>query len=85
MGFMSPPRPSVDPELAAAREAEKQRLAKEEAAAAERKAQFERKQRANLLGSRSLQSEELSGFTGYRRRAMGGSASSTPQSGSIRS
>jgi hypothetical protein len=83
MGFMSPPRPSVDPELVKAREAEKERLAKEEAASEKRKADLQRKQRANLLGTRSLQSEEIGGFTGYRRRVMGGD--STPKSGSIRS
>ena len=67
MGFMSPPRPSVDPELAKAREAEKQRLAAQEAEDKRRKESRERRQRANLLGTRTLQSEEIGGFTGYRR------------------
>ena len=83
MGFMSPPRPSVDPELVKAREAEKQRLAAQEAEDKRRKESRERRQRANLLGTRSLQSEEIGGFTGYRRKVMGGS--SEPKSGSIRS
>ena len=72
MGFMSAPKPPPpDPELVKAREAEQKRLAEEKAEAERRAADMERKQRANLLGTRSLQDEELEGFGGYRRKNLG--------------
>ena len=75
-----PSIPGPDPELAAQRKAEEERLAKEQQAAEAAKADKERKQRANLLGQRSLQDEDISGFGGFRR--MG----TTPSKGkSIRS
>lgn len=72
MGFMSAPRaPGPDPELVKQREAEEKRLAEEKAAADRRAADMERKKRANLLGARSLQDEEIEGFGGYRRNNLG--------------
>ncbi len=72
MGFMSTPRPpGPDPELVKKREAEEKRLAGEKAEAERRAADMERKKRANLLGTRSLQDEELEGFGGYRRKNLG--------------
>tara|TARA_R100001510_G_C7618170_1_gene179754 strand:+ start:803 stop:991 length:189 start_codon:yes stop_codon:yes gene_type:complete len=53
------------------REAEEKRLAGEKAEAERRAADMERKKRANLLGTRSLQDEELEGFGGYRRKNLG--------------
>jgi len=62
-----PSIPGPDPELVAQRKAEEERLAKEQQAAEAAKADKERKQRANLLGQRSLQEEDISGFGGFRR------------------
>jgi len=58
------------------REAEQKRLAEEKAESERRAADMERKKRANLLGTRSLQDEELEGFTGYRRKNLGKSVRS---------
>ncbi len=72
MGFMSAPSPpGPDPELVKQRKAEEERLAKQKEEERRRTADMERKKRANLLGQRSLQDEELEGFTGYRRRNLG--------------
>jgi hypothetical protein len=72
MGFMSAPKmPGPDPELVKQREAEEARLKKEKEDSAARQADMDRKQRANLLGQRSLQDPEVEGFTGYRRRNLG--------------
>ena len=72
MGFMSAPRaPGPDPELVKQREAEQKRLADEKAEAERRAADMERKKRANLLGARSLQGEDIEGFGGYRRKNLG--------------
>jgi len=80
MGLMATPRiPGPDPELVKQREAEKARLEKEQEAADARAADEERKRRANLVGTRSLQDEEIRGFGGFRN--MG---ESQPKSGSIR-
>ncbi|BAQ87416.1 hypothetical protein [uncultured Mediterranean phage uvMED] len=77
MGFMSAPKPPPpDPELVKQREAEQKRLAEEKAESERRAADMERKKRANLLGTRSLQDEELEGFTGYRRKNLGKSVRS---------
>ena len=68
MGFMKPKMytPPPDPEL--------ERLKKEEAAAAKKAAdeaesraqEQDRKKKANLLGSKSLQSTEAEGYAGFR-------------------
>lgn len=65
--FGGTPQSTVDPELEAQRAEEKARLEKEKEDAAKREADAERKKRANLVGSRSLQDEELKGFGGYRQ------------------
>lgn len=68
MGSMlaTPSAPAVDPELKKQREAEKERLKKEQEDSEARRMERERKQRANLLGARSLQSEDIQGFGGFR-------------------
>ena len=72
MGFMSAPRaPGPDPELVKQREAEEARLKKEKEAEELRAADLDRKKRANLIGQRSLQDEDIEGFTGFRRRNLG--------------
>ena len=43
--------------------------------AEDRAADEERKRKENLLGARSLQSEDVEGFTGYRRKVMGAAPS----------
>lgn len=69
MGMLSPSpsMPSVDPELKAQREAESARLEKEKKALDAEKANQERKRKANLIGQESLQSDEMTGFTGFRQ------------------
>jgi len=72
MGFMSPPSPpGPDPELVKQREAEQARLDEQKKADERRAADMERKKRANLLGARSLQDEDVEGFTGFRRKNLG--------------
>ena len=72
MGLMSPPSaPGPDPELQRQRKEEEARLAEQKAADERRAADMERKKRANLLGTRSLQDEDIQGFTGYRRKNLG--------------
>lgn len=72
MGFMSAPSPpGPDPELVKQREAEEARLAKDKEETERRAADMERKKRANLLGTRSLQDEDIEGFGGYRRKNLG--------------
>lgn len=72
MGFMSPPKPpGPDPELKKQREAEQARLDEQKKQDERRAADVERKKRANLLGTRSLQDEEIEGFGGYRRKNLG--------------
>lgn len=74
MGFMSSPSvPGESQETKDLKEAEKARLAKEEELDEARKRDTERKRKANLLGTRSLQDEEISGFSGYRRKMGAGS------------
>lgn len=73
-----PKKPSVDPELAKEREAEKERLEKERVADERRKADEDRKRRANLIGARSLQDEEIRGFGGYRSAKTMGTKTPKP-------
>lgn len=64
--LFSPSVPGPDPELVRQRE-EAEAQAKAEQAEQERlAAELERKKRANLLGKKSLQSEEMEGFTGFK-------------------
>lgn len=71
-------KPSVDPELEKARKEEAERLRLEKEADERETQRKERMKRANLLGTRSLQEESVTGFRGYRQ--MG----SQKPSGSIR-
>ena len=73
MGFMKTPKVEKDPELAKQREAERQRLAAEETELENQRLDRNRKIAGNLLGSKSLQDEDMQGFVGYRRKNMGGS------------
>jgi|TARA_B100001059_G_scaffold146252_1_gene146163 hypothetical protein len=76
--LFSTPRVAPDPELAK-QKAEQERINKE--AAADQKFQREEKVRklaSNKIGQKSLQDEDVEGFTGYRRnltksKTMGGS------------
>jgi len=72
MGFMKTPKVEKDPELAKQREVEKQRLAAEQAELEGNRLDRNRKIASNLLGSKSLQDEDMQGFTGFRRKNMGG-------------
>lgn len=73
MGILSgPSAPPKDPELEKAREAEEARLAKEKLEDERRAEDAERKRRANLVGQRSLQEEDVAGFRGFRTsKSMG--------------
>ena len=80
--FSKPKMPGKSEEQIAAEKAEKERLARVEA---EDKARSERQdmvRRQNLAGQRSLQEENVEGFTGFRRKQMGQTPPQT--SGSIR-
>lgn len=80
--FSKPKAPGKSEEQIAAEKAEQERLAKSEADEESRQADQERKRKANLLGRRSLQGEDVEGFVGYRRKQMGAAKPQT--SGSIR-
>lgn len=67
MGMFGGSKPKADPELEAAKKAEKEKVAAEQAAEKRRIEETERMRRANLLGGKSLQSEELEGYTGFVR------------------
>ncbi|MDB4489443.1 hypothetical protein N9243_00560 [bacterium] len=66
-----PSMPAPDPELLAQKEAERLRLKKEEESEKRRKIDSDRIRTANLIGSRSTQSEDIEGFTGFRRKQLG--------------
>ena len=66
-----PSMPAPDQELLAQKEAEKLRLKKEEESEKRRKIDSDRVRTANLIGSRSTQSEDIEGFTGFRRKQLG--------------
>lgn len=72
------PKISVDPQLEKQRAEEKARLEDEKKKTAAKKADDERKRTSNLVGSRSLQDDDMVGFGGFRQ--MG----SSKPSGSIR-
>lgn len=64
--ILKPKVPGPDPELVKQRK-EAEEKAKAEAAEQQRlKEEQERKVRANLVGKKSLQSEEMEGFTGFK-------------------
>ena len=59
--------PQKSEEQIAAEKAAKEQAEKDKADAKSRAIDDERKKRLNLLGARSLQDENLEGFTGFRR------------------
>jgi uncharacterized protein YfeS len=65
--FSSPSMPTANPELQAQKEAETARLKKEKDALDANLKNQERKRVANLIGQESLQSDEITGFTGFRQ------------------
>lgn len=69
--FKTPSMPGPDPEAQRLKEEERQRQAAEREAIEKRRQDFNRKVANNLIGSRSLQDEDIEGFGGYRRRNMG--------------
>lgn len=72
MGMFKSTKPKADPALEEQRKAEEARLAREKAEEERRRKESERVRRSNLAGQRSLQSEDISGFTGFRRSKMMG-------------
>ena len=72
MGMFKSSAPKSDPALEKQRQAEEARLAKEKESEERRRKEEERVRRANLAGQRSLQSEDIAGFTGFRRSKMMG-------------
>ena len=65
--FSKPKMPQKSAEQIAAEKAAKEQAKKDKGDAERRAIDDERKKRLNLLGARSLQDEELEGFTGFRR------------------
>ena len=65
--FSKPKMPQKSEEQIAAEKAAKEQAEKDKADAKSRAIDDERKKRLNLLGARSLQDENLEGFTGFRR------------------
>ena len=71
MGFKTP-KPAPNPELEE-RKLEQKRINKEESERqAFEKSERDRKIAGNMIGSKSLQSDEMDDFSGYRRKMMGG-------------
>tara|TARA_R100000231_G_scaffold54426_1_gene45734 strand:- start:41 stop:280 length:240 start_codon:yes stop_codon:yes gene_type:complete len=71
--FRTPKPPKESQASIDARNAEKARLAKEQADLDALKADRDRKRKANLFGMGSLQDDSLGGYTGFKRRKMGSS------------
>ena len=69
--FKMPSMPGPDPEAQRLKEEERQRQAAEREAIEKRRQDLNRKVANNLIGSRSLQDEDIEGFGGYHRRNMG--------------
>tara|TARA_R100000734_G_C3291467_1_gene83255 strand:+ start:491 stop:742 length:252 start_codon:yes stop_codon:yes gene_type:complete len=65
--FSKPKMPQKSEEQIAAEKAAKEQAEKDKFAEERRVEDQERKKRSNLLGTRSLQDEDLQGFTGFRR------------------
>lgn len=80
--FSTPKMPQKSQEQIDAERQAKLQAERDKRDAEDRAADEERKRKANLLGARSLQSEDVTGFTGYRRKVMGTAPS---QGKSIRS
>ena len=72
MGFMKTPKVAKDPDLEA-KKAEQQKINKEESERqAFEKSERDRKIAGNMMGSKSLQGDDMDDFSGYRRKMMGG-------------
>ena len=69
--FKAPKPPRESQESIDARNAEKDRLAKEEADLAAIGAEKDRKRKSNMIGMASLQDDELGGYTGFKKKKMG--------------
>ena len=69
--FKAPKPPRESQESIDARNAEKDRLAKEEAELAAIGAEKDRKRTSNMIGMASLQDDELGGYTGFKKKKMG--------------
>ena len=67
MGFFGGGTPAPDPELEKQRAEEKARAEKEKKEEEARKREADRVRRANLVGQRALQDEDIQGFSGFRR------------------
>ena len=65
--FSTPKMPGPDPEAQRLKEEERQRQAMERQRQEDRRQDMNRRVASNLIGSKSLQDDELEGFTGYRR------------------
>ena len=71
MGFKTP-KPEPNPELEK-QKADQKRINKEESERqAFEKSERDRKIAGNMMGSKSLQGDDMDDFTGYRRKMMGG-------------
>ena len=69
---MKTPKPAPNPELEK-QKAEQQKINKEESERqAFEKSERDRKIAGNMMGSKSLQGDDMDDFTGYRRKMMGG-------------
>ena len=69
--FSTPKMPQKSQEQIDAERQAKLQAERDKRDAEDRAANEERKRKSNLLGARSLQSEDVEGFTGYRRKVMG--------------
>lgn len=65
--FKTPKPPAESQESKDAKAAERKRLADEQLALDAKAADLTRKRRSNMIGSGSLQSDDMAGYTGYRR------------------
>ena len=69
--FKAPKPPKESQESIDSRNAEKDRLAKEQADLAAIGAEKDRKRKANMIGMASLQDDDLGGYTGFKKKKMG--------------
>jgi len=69
--FSKPKMPEKSQEQIDAERQAKLQAERDKRDAEDRAKNEERKKRKNLLGARSLQSEEMEGFGGFRRKVMG--------------
>ena len=68
----TPKPPGESQESKDAKAAEKERLAQEQLALDTAAKDRKRKRRSNLIGSGSLQDDEMGGYGGYLKKTMGG-------------